>query len=140
MARFAKNRDPPHGRCDLLEQFQPFSRDGVFEVGEARDVAAGMRQALDVTATDWVSNDREDDWDGAGRLQHCGDSTTGMSQYNVGTERDQFRRIPQGLNIAAPPPVINANVLTHGPTQLLETLRKRCEARLCFRIIRRKHH
>jgi hypothetical protein len=92
-----------------------------------------MRQALNVTATDCVSNDREDDRDGAGDLQQCGDGTAGMSQYNVGTERDQFRRVPQGLS--ARPAVVNANVLTHGPTELLETLRKRCKARLCFRII-----
>ena len=41
---------------------------------------------------------------------------------------------------AAAPAVIDADVLADGPTRLLETLRKRREAGLSFRIVRRKGH
>src|SRR5262249_4097575 len=64
-----------------------------------------------------------------------------MGQDDVWRERDQFRRVfAHAVSIAAAPAVIDADVLANGPTQLLETLRKRCEAGLGFRIVCRDTH
>jgi hypothetical protein len=62
-----------------------------------------------------------------------------MRQDDVGSERDQFRRVfAHVVSIAAAPAVIDTDVLADGPTRLLETLRKRHEAGLSFRVVRRK--
>src|SRR5262245_59328147 len=62
-----------------------------------------------------------------------------MRQDDVGGERDQLRRVfAYVVSIAAAPAVVDTDVLADGPTRLLETLRKRREAGLSFRIVRRK--
>src|SRR5215510_14616423 len=64
-----------------------------------------------------------------------------MGQDDVWRESDQFRRVfAHAVSIAAAPAVIDTDVLTDGPTRLLETLRKRRETRWCFRIVRRHGH
>src|SRR3954471_21501076 len=50
--RIAKDGDARHVWRDLFEQLEPFSADAVFEVHEARRVAASPRQGLDVAGAD----------------------------------------------------------------------------------------
>jgi hypothetical protein len=57
-----------HARCDLLEQFQPFSTDGVFELDKSGGVAARPRQTIDEAGADRVGDNHEHDRDSAGRL------------------------------------------------------------------------
>jgi len=66
--RFSKDRRARHAGHDLFEQLQPFPGDGIFEIGEARGVAARARQALDVASADRVGDNREHDRNGTGRL------------------------------------------------------------------------
>ena len=47
---------PRHGRCDLLEQLQPFSADAILEESETSGVAAGPRQAIDEPGADRVGD------------------------------------------------------------------------------------
>jgi hypothetical protein len=96
-----------------------------FEVGKAGGVAAWARQAFDVAGANWVGDDGEHDWDGARHLQQRCESGAGMGQDDVRGERNQFRgMLAHGVGITAAPPVIDQDVLSDGPTQLLETLRK----------------
>jgi hypothetical protein len=65
---------PKHGHsrnawCDLLDQFQPFPAQTVFEHEEAGGVAARPRQALDETSADRVYGEYEYDRHGAGHVQ-----------------------------------------------------------------------
>ena len=49
--------------------------------------------------------------------------------YDIRIEHDQFIRVfPKVIGIAARPAVFDGNVLTDGPTQMLETLNKRGKA------------
>ena len=63
-----KDRRSRHARRDLLEQFQPFPAQAVFELHEAGGVAARPRQAIDEAGADRIGDDREHDRHGAGRL------------------------------------------------------------------------
>jgi hypothetical protein len=54
-------------RRDLLEQFQPFSANGIFEEFKSRNVAAGAGEAIDVADADRVGNDHKYNRYAAGR-------------------------------------------------------------------------
>ncbi len=56
-----------HSRRNLLEQLQPFPTYAVFKQRETGGVAARPRQTLDEPAPNWVGDQREDNWDRAGR-------------------------------------------------------------------------
>ena len=49
------------GRCDLFQQLEPLPTRAVFEVHEASDVATWPRQALDITSTNRIDDNRKDD-------------------------------------------------------------------------------
>ena len=63
-----KDRRPRNARCDLLEQFQPFRTQAVFEIREPGGVAAWPRKAIDETTADRVNDLHKYDRHGAGRL------------------------------------------------------------------------
>src|SRR5829696_3594018 len=65
----AKDRSARHTRRDLFNQFQPFPGQSIFELNEARGVAARPRQAIDKASTTWISHECKHDWHGAGRPQ-----------------------------------------------------------------------
>jgi hypothetical protein len=52
----------------------------------------------------------------------------------------QLRGIAKSFGIAAASLVIEVDVLPNDPTQLLQALRKRCEASLYLGVIRREDH
>src|SRR5262245_60946091 len=62
-----KDRHTHHARRDLLEQFQPFPADAVFEIHETGDVATGAGQAVDEACTDRIGNNRKHDRYSAGQ-------------------------------------------------------------------------
>ena len=64
-----------------------------------------------------------------------------IGQNGVGRERDQFRCVTaQSVGIAAGSAVIDPDVLTIGPTQLLQRLLECGEAGLSFRVLRGQIH
>ena len=139
--RFPKHSRTRHIGRDLLQQLEPFAADGIFKVGEACDIAARARQVGDVACANRICDQRENDRDCPARLQQRRDGRARMGQDDVGHERDQLLRVlAHGVGAARAPAIIDADVLADGPTRLLETLRKRCEAGLRFRIICRKPH
>src|SRR5262245_59052233 len=60
---------PIDARCNLFEQLQPLASNRRLRKDETGDVAARPREARDEAAADWVSNDHENDGDGACLLQ-----------------------------------------------------------------------
>src|SRR6516164_967743 len=106
----AKYHRAGHVWRDLLEKFQPFAAQIVFEHHEARRVAARLRQALDIAVTDRIGNVREYDRHGTGCLQQRSDAAAGSEDY-VGRKRDQFSRMSTYLGgIACGPTGVNVHV------------------------------
>jgi hypothetical protein len=62
--RIAHHREARNARRDLLHEFQPFAREGIFECGKSGRVAPRLRQALNVAGTDRVGDSREHDRNG----------------------------------------------------------------------------
>jgi hypothetical protein len=65
----AKDHRSRRARRNLLEQFQPFPTQTVFEHHKAGGVAARSRQTFDKAGTNWIGNDREHDRHSSGCLQ-----------------------------------------------------------------------
>ena len=63
-----KDRRSRHAGRDLLEQFQPFAAQAIFEREETGGVAARPRQAVDEAGTDRIADVREHDRHGAALL------------------------------------------------------------------------
>ena len=81
--------------------------------GEAGNVAAWPRQALDKSGPDRVDGDREHDWHGAGHRQQRHHCRGAMSQDDVGRKRGQLRRMPANLHgIGRRPPNVDPHILT----------------------------
>jgi hypothetical protein len=60
-------------------------------------------------------------------------------ENDVRGERGQFGRVfAHGFGIAETPAIVDADILSHHPAQLLQTLREGGQPGLCFRIVRRK--
>ena len=66
-----QHRHSRHARSDLFQQLQPFSAHAIFELCEARGVAARARKALDEAGPDGVDDRHEHDRHSAGRLLQC---------------------------------------------------------------------
>jgi hypothetical protein len=64
----AKDRHTRDARRNLLEQLHPFPGRGVFEIREARCIAARPRQASDEAGSNRIRYIRENDRNGSGRL------------------------------------------------------------------------
>ena len=99
-----KDRRARHARRDLLEQFQPFAAQAVFELRETGGVAARPRQAVDEAGADRI--DDMANTIGTVRVA-CSNAANGrraMSQDDVRRERDQFRRALLRIASASPRP------------------------------------
>lgn len=59
--RITKNRRSDHPRCDLLEPFEPFCTQAVFEIRQPSSVTAWTRKAIGETTSDWVNDLHEYD-------------------------------------------------------------------------------
>src|SRR5262249_60432599 len=62
--RDEKEFHPPHFGRDLLENLQPFPTQFRFEIVEARNVSARMRQARNEAASDRIGDERKDNRNG----------------------------------------------------------------------------
>ena len=58
----AKHYRTGNAGCDLFQQFQPFSTQIIFELHEACNIAAGLRQTIDKSGTHRIWRYREYDW------------------------------------------------------------------------------
>src|SRR5262249_3351088 len=84
--RIPKDCRSRHARRDLLEQFQPFPADAVFQIDKSRGVAARARQALDEAAADRIGDVYEHDWDRPSHLQQGFQGRGARSQDGVWCE------------------------------------------------------
>jgi hypothetical protein len=102
----AQDRRSRHARCDLLEQFQPFRADAVFEIDKSSGIAARPRQTIDEAGADRIGNDHKYDRDSPGRLQQRSYDRTASGQDDIRRERGQFRCVfAKFVGIAAAPAI-----------------------------------
>src|SRR5215472_16423854 len=135
-SRFTKDRHSRHTWRDLLEQFQPFSGDGIFEDSKAGGVAAWPREALDIAGGDRVGDTREYDRHGAGRFQQRFDGGACGGQNDVRRESDRFGCVPShGFGAAGTPAIVDSYILPDRPTRLLQGLGKNGQSGVSFHII-----
>ena len=136
-----KDRCSCHVRRDLLEQFQPFCTQTVFEHQKASGVAARPRQTIDEAGTDRIGDDRKYDRHSASCLEHRPQTCGATRHDDVGRKRDQFRRVFANVGgIACGPAGVDAHVAALGPAQLLQPLEKGGVAGLFFRIAFSERH
>jgi hypothetical protein len=94
---------------------------------KAGDVAAWMCQARDESTAEWIGHARKHNRYRVGlRLQRgSGGSSTGEDHFRV--PADQFlRKHLHALDVARAPTIVDMDVVTFDPTQLLEPLAERC--------------
>ena len=137
--RIANNRRSRHARRDFFEQLQQFPAHAVFERDETGGVAAGPRQARNQAAADRISG-HEHDRHGAARLLQSADRGAGCGQDDVGRERDQLRRVADGVGVAGGLAVVDAHIAADRPAQFLQPLRKGCDATPRCRIVGGSRH
>jgi len=99
------------------------------------DVAARPRQAVDEAGADWIADHRSHDRHRPSYLQQRPYGRCPMD--DVRRERSQLRCVfANSSGIARRPTGLDSHVLAGAPAQLLQSLQKRSEPRLKFRIVR----
>jgi hypothetical protein len=86
----AEHCDMCDARRNLLEELKPFTGDRIFKIGEAGRVAPGVSQAVDVTGTDWICDNREHDGNCPRCLQQRRKRIARLAENDVWSERYQF--------------------------------------------------
>ena len=103
---------------DLTKQFEPFPAEAIFEQSEAGSVASWAGQTGDVTSTDWIGDDGENDGhriDADGLRQHTHGYTAG-SENDVRCQHDQLRRMFPNIGIGDAPTDLYSQIAPVGPT------------------------
>src|SRR4029077_1938043 len=122
----AQHGGPGHVRCDLLEQLQPFGANIEFKMRKTGRVAARFSETFDKSGGDGVRDLNEYNGDGMCRpLERPNTHPAAGAQYHVRCECNEFTRIlARALGIAPGPTVIDPEIASDGPTELLQRLNK----------------
>jgi hypothetical protein len=133
--RIEQKRDPRNAGRYLLEHFRPLADHRRFEIGEAGNVPARMRQVRNKAGADWIGNLHEHDRYGAGLFPQCENRRGGVSYNHFGLQSDKlFRKSFNATGIAGAPATINSKIDAVHPSQFLKRLIERPHHRLRFRI------
>jgi hypothetical protein len=125
-----------YARRDLLEEFQPFPAQTVFEIHKAGGVAARSGQGIDHASTDRIGDLHEHDRQGAGDVLQRRYARGATSQDYVRRKRDQFRCVfAIEIDIVRAPARVDSHIAAVAPAQLLQDLLERCDASLTAWII-----
>jgi len=126
-------------RRNLLQKLKPFTRYGIFKIDKARRVAPGVSQAVDVTGTDRIRDNREHDGDRPRCLQERRKGVARLAENDVWSERYQFcdDNAPS-VWIATRRAVLELDILPNGPAELLKRFPEDFTARLRLRIVGRQ--
>ena len=109
-----------------MHQLKPFADQRSLKIDESGDVAAWTCQARDESAADRIGYARKHNRYRVGlRLQRgSGGSSTGENHFRV--QADQFlRKHLHALDVASAPAIVDMDVVTLDPTQLIEPLAER---------------
>src|SRR5262249_50048500 len=108
---------------------------------ETSDVAARPRQARDKAAADRIDNVRENDGDGACLLLERRGRERAARKDEIGRKHDEFLREPPcRLGVEPHPAVVELNVATLRPSELLKPLAECGEECLIFGVVLGRRH
>ena len=115
--------------CDvggnLLEHLQPFPDQGKVNEGEARDIAAGIRQGRHEALSNRIVNDVENDRDGVGRPLQCGNNRRPAADDEVRCRTHQLCCLCLDLTqISTGVSMLDSDIAVLSPAERLETLAK----------------
>jgi hypothetical protein len=139
---------------EVVKTIEPLAAKNGNQVAVHCDAAIGtmhadqmrLRQAIiNKASTDWIDDTSENDRDSASYLQQwrdCGGATAGD---DIRRQRDQLLGVSANEGCIAPAPaIIDLDVATIAPAQLLQTMLERRQAGPCVRVVRvcgpRKKH
>ena len=125
----ANNCNARHLRCDLFEQFKPFSAQAVFELGESSGVATRARHAFDVSGPHRINGLHEHDRYRTSRLLYRPNRDAAGSEDAYRAERNQFLcMLAKTLNVTTGPACFDTYVTAVGPAQFLQAFLERCNS------------
>src|SRR5262249_53010891 len=108
---------------------------------EAGGVATGSRHAADEARADRINDYREHDRHAARYLQQRPQSRSARGEDDIRRKGHQFGRVSARIVYVAPgKSVVDLDVLSDGPAQLLQSLQESGVADLCLRIVRGVGH
>src|ERR1700694_1101386 len=114
-----------HGK-HLLEQLQSFSRQLGGDLGQPRNVAAGLRKALNKPTCDRITRRRHHNRDCLGRAFGCESVRRNGSHDNINVQADEIdREVREYVGSLLRISVLNADVLSLDPSEVAETLPER---------------
>src|SRR5262249_31891910 len=93
-------------RCDLLEQFEPFSRQSIVQLDETGSVTSRPTQTIDVCRTDRIYALSEYNGNNMGCLLQSRRRRANTGQNDLGILGDQLLRIPEQTCLVAYAPAI----------------------------------
>src|SRR5262245_15042484 len=137
----SEHRCSCHAWRDLFEQFDPFSAQAVLEQRKSSDVAARLRQALDVSDSNRVDDTDEHNRHGAASLLQCSRDGARRGENDLGRKRDKFCRVSAtALGIERAPTNVDPCVAPDRPAPFLKSLMEHCDAGVSFRIVGGRVH
>src|SRR5262245_13748281 len=142
MVWILQDRDARHGRSDLLEQCQPFAAYGVFiKIREPGYIGFRTSRVQHDGALGSVQDLDKDDWYCVGLDSQCGQSRRSVDDDDVRCRAHQlFCQRMRAVNVARGPVIVRLDVASFRPTQTLQRLAERRNARLCLRVALGKAH
>ena len=131
----AQHAHSRYGRCDLLQQFQPFRAHAVFKVDETGGVAARPCQAIDESRGDGIGDLHEHNRHRAGHLQQGPHGDAVGRKDHIGRKSGQLGGVPADVvGIAASPAVFDLHVAAVGPAKLPKPVQERADPPFRFKI------
>ena len=109
--------------------------------GETGHVAAGVRHAVDKSASNWVGHRNKYDGDGSSKLLKLGADASAMGKNAIGLQCDKLAREQLNLLcVVIRKAVINPNILSDRPSSSRKDLLKCSRAPLRLGVIRQSNH
>ena len=120
----------------MLEYLKPLPTHRELEISEAGCIAAGRRQTCHEPTADRIGDDGKHDRYRARLLTQHSHRRRAACHDHVWLERDQFLRIGLGaIDTVAQPAIIDLDIATFRPTEMLELLHECRRAATRFRIV-----
>src|SRR5262245_17648703 len=142
MVWILQDRNARHGRSDFLEQRQPFAAHAIFiKIREPGYIGFRTSRVQHDGTLGSVQDLDKDDWYCVGLDSQCGQSGRSVDDDDVRCRaRQLFCQRMRAVNVARSPVIVRPDVACFRPTQVLQRLAERRNARLCLRIALGKAH
>ena len=115
------DRHPLEPRRDLPEGLDPFAADREFEIGEAGQIAARLRQVGDEPLSDRIGDLHEHDRQRTGLRLQGGRHRRAVGEDQVRLQADELRRLLLQRRPVAGPAVIDLKIAPLDPAEIAQS-------------------